>query len=79
MFVAKAAPNKRSLGAVNGLSQTTVSICRALSPAITSSLFALSLEHNLLGGYAVYLFLIVLACFSITLATRLPKEPWKRE
>ncbi|KAH8989287.1 major facilitator superfamily domain-containing protein [Lactarius akahatsu] len=62
MFVASAAPNKRSLGALNGLAQTVVSTQRAVGPAATASLFAFSLQNNILGGqfaYAVLAFLRV--------------------
>ncbi|KAH8993671.1 hypothetical protein EDB83DRAFT_1032354 [Lactarius deliciosus] len=33
MYIASAAPNKRSLGATNGLAQTMVSIQRTIGPA----------------------------------------------
>jgi hypothetical protein len=75
MFITTSAPNKRSLGATNGLSQTTVSVARAIGPAISTSLFAFSLENNLLGGYAVYAFFFVLTVLSLLFATRLPKYP----
>ena len=51
MFVSSAAPNKRSLGAMNGLAQTIVSTQRALGPAAATSLFAFSLQNNILGGH----------------------------
>ncbi|KAI9443935.1 MFS general substrate transporter [Lactarius indigo] len=43
-------PNKQSLGATNGLAQTMVSIQRAIGPAAAASLFAFSLDNNILGG-----------------------------
>jgi len=79
MFITSAAPNRRSLGATNGMGQTVVSVLRALGPALSTSLFALSLEHNLVGGYAVYLILLVISGLSLPLAVRLPKEPWRRD
>jgi MFS family permease len=79
MFIMKSAPNKRSLGATNGLSQTTVSIARAVGPAISTSLFAFSSEHNLLGGYAVYAFFFALSGLSLLFATRLPNDPYSEE
>ncbi|KIM86414.1 hypothetical protein PILCRDRAFT_65362 [Piloderma croceum F 1598] len=79
IFITSAAPNKRSLGATNGMGQTLVSICRAIGPAMSSSLFALSLEHNLMGGYAVYLVLVVTSCLALLLAAHLPSEPWQRD
>jgi MFS family permease len=78
IFITSASPNKRSLGATNGLGQTVVSVLRALGPALSTSLFALSLEHNLLGGYAVYVVLLILSGLSLLLAVRLPNQPWQR-
>lgn len=60
------------------MGQTVVSTLRAIGPAMSTSLFALSLEHNLLGGYAVYVILFVLSGLSLLVAIRLPKEPWRR-
>lgn len=77
MFITASAPNKRSLGATNGLSQTTVSIARAIGPAMSTSLFSVSVEHNLLGGYAVYAILFGFSCLAILLAMQLPLEMWE--
>ncbi|KAH7928319.1 MFS general substrate transporter [Leucogyrophana mollusca] len=74
IFITSAAPNKRSLGAVNGLSQTTVSIARAVAPAMSTSLFALTMEKNLLGGHAVYVILYLLSGILLWLATHLPGD-----
>ncbi|KIM84964.1 hypothetical protein PILCRDRAFT_779480 [Piloderma croceum F 1598] len=79
IYITSAAPNKRSLGATNGMGQTVVSILRAIGPAMSSSLFALSLEHNLMGGYAVYFVLVVISGIALLLAVRLPREPWRRD
>jgi hypothetical protein len=79
IFITTSAPNKRSLGATNGLSQTTVSIARAIGPAISTSLFAFSSENNLLGGYAVYAVFIALTGLSLLFATRLPKYPCRED
>lgn len=76
MYITSSAPNKRSLGATNGLSQTTVSIARAVGPALATSLFSFSVEKNLLGGYAVYAFYATLSCFAVALSTRLPEKVW---
>ncbi|KAF8878528.1 major facilitator superfamily domain-containing protein [Infundibulicybe gibba] len=53
MYITASPPNEHSLGATNGLAQTTVSLVRTLGPTISTSLFALSAEKNLMGGYAV--------------------------
>ncbi|KAF9007525.1 major facilitator superfamily domain-containing protein [Cyathus striatus] len=76
MYVTSSAPNKRSLGATNGLSQTTVSISRAVGPAMATSLFSLSVEKNILFGYGVYAVLAVLSIFAMFLAVQLPARVW---
>lgn len=75
LYVMASAP-KRALGATNGLSQMLVSTARAISPAMATSLFSFSIEHNLLGGYGVYTFYLVLSCVGVVLALCLPNELW---
>jgi len=79
MYVTESAPNRRSLGATNGLAQTTVSTARAIGPALSNSLFAFSVRHNILGGYGVYAVLTVIACGALLLAVQLPAQTWKKE
>jgi MFS family permease len=76
IFVTSSAPNKRSLGSTNGLSQTLVSSARAIGPAVATGMFSLSVEKNYLGGYAVYVFWILLACMAVLVAIRLPEKAW---
>ncbi|KAJ7183249.1 major facilitator superfamily transporter [Mycena filopes] len=75
MFVTASAP-KSSRGSVNGLSQTLVALARAIGPAMSTSLFSLSVQHNLLGGYMVYLVFFILSGLALVLAGRLPEEIW---
>lgn len=74
MFITAAAPNRRSLGATNGLAQMTGSIARAVGPAVATSMFAYSTGNNILGGYAVYILLVVIALGALRLASYLPEE-----
>lgn len=78
IYMSSSAPSQKSLGAINGLGQTSVAICRAIGPATANSLFALSVKYNICGGYGVYVFLVILAGFIVSLGSCLPKEPWKR-
>ncbi|KZP17587.1 MFS general substrate transporter [Athelia psychrophila] len=78
IYMSAAAPNRRSLGATNGIAQTVASIVRVIGPAASTSLFAASAKHNLLGGYAVYLILTVLSGLSLFVVARMPKQPWAR-
>ncbi|KAF7312036.1 Major facilitator superfamily multidrug-resistance DHA1 sub-family [Mycena indigotica] len=75
IFVIASSP-KSSRGTVNGLSQTSVSIARAIGPALGTSLFSISVQKNLLGGYFVYAVFFVLSCGAMWLAGRLPEEVW---
>ncbi|KAG8737253.1 hypothetical protein FRC10_008403 [Ceratobasidium sp. 414] len=54
IFVTSAAQSKHTLGTLNGISQTTASVIRAVGPATATSLFALSVNKQLLGGWFVY-------------------------
>ncbi|KAH7923425.1 MFS general substrate transporter [Leucogyrophana mollusca] len=74
MFITSSAPNRRSLGATNGLAQTTASIARTIGPALSTSMFAYSVQHNLLGGYAVYVVMMILASLARLFASRLEED-----
>lgn len=76
MFITASAPSN-SRGTVNGISQTTASISRAIGPALSTSLFSFSVQHNLLGGYAVYAFFFVLSALALFLGLRLPNQVWE--
>ncbi|KAF5379785.1 hypothetical protein D9615_005700 [Tricholomella constricta] len=69
LFILDAAPGNAALGAVNGLSQMMSSVVRTLAPTIASSLFSISLQKQLVGGYMVYAIVvgIVLAGWSMSL------------
>ncbi|KAE9402492.1 member of major facilitator superfamily multidrug-resistance, DHA1 sub-family [Gymnopus androsaceus JB14] len=53
IYITAASPNRASLGATNGLSQMMVSVCRAIGPAASNSLFSLSLRHQYLAGLSL--------------------------
>ncbi|KAJ7115631.1 major facilitator superfamily domain-containing protein [Mycena crocata] len=76
MFLTASAPTS-SRGTVNGMAQTAVSAAKAVGPALATSLFSLSVEKNLLGGYAVYVALLCLSSLALLLARRLPDEVWE--
>ena len=82
MFLTAAAPNRRSLGAIHGLSQTAVSIARIIAPSLSTSLFSFSVERNLLGGYAVYAVYLFSSSFAVWVAMKLPhgvRPAWEGE
>jgi len=74
MYITAASPNKRSLGATHGLSQTLVSIGRIITPAMASSLLSFSIQHHILCGYAAYMALVIMTIGGIGLASNLPKS-----
>lgn len=77
MFIAAAAPNKRSLGATNGLAQTVVAVQRMVAPAAAASLFAFSLANDILGGNFTYVVLLTVVCFGLGVAAQLPRHTWR--
>ncbi|KZP26910.1 hypothetical protein FIBSPDRAFT_1040411 [Athelia psychrophila] len=52
ILVKENCPNSASLGMSNGIVQVAMCLARALSPASMSSIFAVSIDYNLLGGFA---------------------------
>jgi len=61
IMVKSAAPNKESLGATFGLSQSVGCVARASAPAFASSLFALSVDKQILKGYFVWIILLFIS------------------
>jgi cyanate permease len=77
MYISSATPDKRLLGALNGLSQTVGAFQRAVGPAIAGSLFAFSVTNNILGGNFVYVVLFMLVGIGLYFAAKLPKGAWR--
>ncbi|KAH8102773.1 MFS general substrate transporter [Phellopilus nigrolimitatus] len=74
IFVTISAPNKRSLGATNGLAATVSAAVRAIGPVTTTSLFAASIQHNLYHGMFVYGVLLFLVIVTLAAASLLPAK-----
>lgn len=79
IYIAASAPNKSTLGAVNGLAQVGVSIMRTVGPATANSLFSFSIERGYLGGYFVYVVLAAIVVISLVVADQLPNKVWRDE
>ncbi|CAE6344236.1 unnamed protein product [Rhizoctonia solani] len=73
IYVNSSAPSKDSLGTLNGISQTIISVIRAIGPAAATSLFSLSIEKNILGGNFVYAVLLGISLIGVY-ASRWLKE-----
>ncbi|CCL98009.1 uncharacterized protein FIBRA_00002 [Fibroporia radiculosa] len=78
IYITASAPNRASLGAVNGLAQMSVSVARAVGPALANAAFSLSVdvEHHYLYGMLVYVLLGCLTLMALALATLLPETVW---
>lgn len=79
MYISSSPTNKRSLGAANGLAQTVDAIQCAVGPVATASLFAFSLQNNVLGGQFAYAVLLSIVCVGLWLAAQLPGDTWKHQ
>ncbi|KAG2342104.1 MFS general substrate transporter [Suillus weaverae] len=79
MFITASAPTRNTLGAINGLGQTSSSMARAVGPVLATSLFAASKQHNLLGGNAVFVILFMLAGALRWLGSQLPDKIQDRD
>jgi len=55
-------------------SQMTVSIMRAIGPALANSLFSLSIEKGYCGGYLVFYILMLIVVVSIYVGWLLPRH-----
>ena len=79
IFIAAAAPNKASLGTTNGFAQLSVSIARAIGPALANSLYSLSIDedHHYMNGGLVYYVTVALSLCVIWVGSLLPKHPFK--
>lgn len=75
MFITASAPSKNTLGSINGMGQTSAAIARAIGPAMATSMYAFSKQHQILGGHAVFILLMLLAVvFSRIIPSALPND-----
>lgn len=79
IYVTRAAPNKGSIGATNGIAQLAASVIRAMGPAAATSIFALSVDHDWLHGYGVYAIYMGLSCLLMLVGLPLPHHGWTSE
>ncbi|KAL0945403.1 hypothetical protein HGRIS_000895 [Hohenbuehelia grisea] len=74
MFIIDSMPNPQSMATVNAIAQVATSMARTFGPSFASSLFSLSLERKLLGGYLVYVILMIVILCGLRLAKMLPRH-----
>lgn len=56
-----------------------ISIIRTIGPAMATSLFAVSIEENLVGGNLAYIIFVVLSVLSLFIVAKLPAQLWHFE
>jgi hypothetical protein len=72
IFIMDAAPSPDNVGSVNGLAQMVSTTLRSVAPSFASSLFSLSVTHNLVGGYMGYLVLVGVTLGALRCSLLLP-------
>lgn len=72
IFISQASPSQDALGKTYGLGQTLHSIVGAIAPATATSIIAVSLQHNLLGGALGYLILASVGVVALGLTSLMP-------
>lgn len=81
LLINAAAPSQHLLGTLNGVAQMLSSLVRSAGLAIGPALFALSIRKQLLGGQAIWLFMIVtslgLSCTAWNIKSA--KADWRDE
>ena len=68
------APNPASLGLANGVVLMAMCVARIASPAIANSVFAASVNTNILGGHLWVVLLAGIACLGSLSSARIVKE-----
>ncbi|KAH9030844.1 MFS general substrate transporter [Lactarius deliciosus] len=77
IYVSSAAPNKRSLSTIYGLSHLVNSVLSVVGLG-ADLLFVFSLTHNILGGKLAYIVLLGVVGVTLGFSTQLPKSTWAR-
>ena len=68
------APSPAVLGTLNAIALAVMSGTRAVAPALFASLFATGVREQILGGYLVWVILIVMAVGVTGLVMRVPER-----
>ena len=77
IYMTSSVGNPRALGSVNGIAQTAASLARAAGPAMSTTLFAYTLQNDWLGGLGVYVVFITISSCVFPLAYQLPEKAWE--
>ncbi|PBL04129.1 major facilitator superfamily multidrug-resistance, DHA1 sub-family [Armillaria gallica] len=74
VLVVQSATSRAALGSTNGVAQMAGSGIRSFAPYFSSSMFSISLETQLAGGFLVYITILVLTLASLWLGLKIPKR-----
>jgi len=74
-LIRMSSPSPDVLGTLFGLTQTLGSLGRTLGPAFTSSLFAVSIDHDLLHGNLIWVVMASLGFLAVYLSSRVVNVP----
>ena len=77
MYVTSSVDNPRALGSVNGIAQTAAALARAAGPAISTTLFAYTLQNDWLGRLGVYVIFVTISSCAFPLTYKLPEKAWE--
>ena len=73
ILITDSAPCQSALGSVSGFAQALGCVAKSLAPSVASSLFAISLQRNWVGGDAVHYILMAVVACGIPFSFLLPK------
>ncbi|KAF5349730.1 hypothetical protein D9756_008955 [Leucocoprinus leucothites] len=76
VYITSSAPNKQSLGSINGITQVPALFSKLVGSSFATFLLGLSIRKEWMGGYAVYFVMSFMACGCVVLAARLPRDGW---
>ncbi|KAJ7685856.1 hypothetical protein B0H17DRAFT_1204687 [Mycena rosella] len=76
LYIVSSSPRPSALSSTNSLGQMVATLSRALAPLVASTLFALSLEWNLAGGYMVYILLLAVVAGGTYCSLLLSSDPY---
>ncbi|KAF8590893.1 MFS general substrate transporter [Ramaria rubella] len=81
IMVTNAAPSAGDLSTINGLSQMASAISQAIAPALVTSLFAIFIRGDLVGGNILWILLFTFTCVAALHSMTLhePTFDWRNE
>jgi len=66
LITTNAAPSPEALAAVNGVLQMSIILPQAFTPAFTTSVFALSVDKQILGGNFAWIVFFAISTFTMS-------------